>query len=234
MARLLARLHAVDWPARIAGPGGPGENYDHIIPPYDEGALLIEVSLLADWYVPAFARSELSVHDRENFFGIWNDLAGKLKTAQTTLVLRDFHSPNLIWRDAKPFPVNLGLIDFQYAVIGPTAYDVASLGQDARVDIAAELEASVVSAYINERGNIDENFDGKSFMRDYAILGAQRATKMPSIFVRLDRRDGKPDYLHHLPRMRDYLARKLAHPALAAYRRWCEDVMEIDLAAKVP
>ena len=139
--------------------------------------------------------------------------------------MRDYHSPNLIWREHLPFPANLGLIDFQDALFGPAAYDLASLGQDARVDIAEALEKTVIDAYLVERDKLaaEEDFDGETFLEEYAIVAAQRATKILGIFVRLNRRDGKPGYLRHLPRLRAYLKRNLAHPVLAPYREWCAE-----------
>jgi aminoglycoside/choline kinase family phosphotransferase len=62
----------------------------------------------------------------------------------------------------------------------------------------------------------------RDFARAYAIMGAQRATKVAGIFARLDKRDGKPAYLAHLPRVESYLGRNLNHPALARLRAWHE------------
>ncbi|TIP59194.1 MAG: bifunctional tRNA (adenosine(37)-N6)-threonylcarbamoyltransferase complex ATPase subunit type 1 TsaE/phosphotransferase, partial [Mesorhizobium sp.] len=61
-------------------------------------------------------------------------------------------------------------------------------------------------------------FDEDEFVETYAIMAAQRNSKILGIFVRLEKRDGKPYYLKHLPRIRDYLRRALAHPALAGLR----------------
>jgi aminoglycoside/choline kinase family phosphotransferase len=116
----------------------------------------------------------------------------------------------------------VGLIDFQDAVLGPPAYDVASLLQDARVTVTADLELKLIGFYARERKAADPAFDVSAFARAYAIMGAQRATKILGIFARLDRRDGKPHYLKHLPRIEAYLARNLAHPALAKLRAWYE------------
>src|SRR5690606_7542298 len=142
---------------------------------------------------------------------------------ESSLVLRDYHSPNLIWRPGASGLDRLGLIDFQDALLGPSAYDLASLAQDARVTVPPELETRTVDAYCAARGRSD-SFDEDAFRRDYAIMAAQRNSKILGIFVRLDRRDGKPAYLAHLPRIRAYLARALAHPALAPvrllYERW--------------
>ena len=53
-------------------------------------------------------------------------------------------------------------------------------------------------------------------------MGAQRLTKILGIFARLDQRDGKPGYLQHIPRVRAYLDRALAHPALVRTALWFE------------
>ncbi len=105
-------------------------------------------------------------------------------------------------------------------MLGPPAYDVVSLGQDARVDVAPELELRLIGAYARARKAYDPAFDLAAFAEAYAIMGAQRNTKILGIFARLDKRDGKPAYLRHLPRIEAYLARNLAHPALAEVAAW--------------
>ena len=137
-----------------------------------------------------------------------------------TWTLRDFHSPNLIWLEEREGLAKVGLIDFQDAVLGHPAYDLVSLGQDARVDVPAALELRLLAAYGAARRADAPDFDLASFARAYAILGAQRNTKIAGIFARLDKRDGKPDYLKHLPRIEGYLRRNLEHPALAELKGW--------------
>src|SRR5690606_38716267 len=97
---------------------------------------------------------------------------------------------------------------------GPAAYDLASLAFDARVDVPEALEKEIIEAYCADRAN-SSAFDRTGFEEAYAITAAQRNSKLLGTFVRLDRRDGKPGYLKHLPRIRAYLRRALRHPALA-------------------
>ncbi len=66
----------------------------------------------------------------------------------------------------------------------------------------------------------EPDFDAAAFIKIYATLAAQRATKILGIFARLDLRDGKPQYLRHLPRVWGYLQRSLSHPALEALNAW--------------
>jgi N-acetylmuramate 1-kinase len=90
--------------------------------------------------------------------------------------------------------------------------------QDARVDVPEALEMSLLSRYVRARQGGD--FESADFVLLYATLAAQRATKILGIFARLDRRDGKPQYLRHIPRLWRYLQRSLAHPALASLKGW--------------
>jgi aminoglycoside/choline kinase family phosphotransferase len=139
--------------------------------------------------------------------------------APPTWVLRDYHSPNLLWLPERDNVARIGILDFQDAMMGPAAYDLASLLQDARVDVPEPLEVALFSRYV--RGRLyDQRFDAAGFARIYATLAAQRATKILGIFARLDRRDGKPQYLRHIPRLLRYLNRSLAHPDLAPLKAW--------------
>src|SRR6185436_17488157 len=112
------------------------------------------------------------------------------------------------------------IIDFQDAVMGPAAYDVVSLLQDARIDIPEAVELTLLTRYIKARRAADANFDPAGFAELYAIMSAQRNTRLLGTFARLNRRDGKPQYLRHQPRIWTYLNRSLSHPALLGVREW--------------
>lgn len=215
-AELLAQVHREEWLPDIDTASG----VHHRIPPYDRAAMLIETELVLDWYVPFVTGKPATDTERSSFEAAWNAVLDRLKVAEKSIVLRDFHSPNIIWRENRQGLDRLGIIDFQDAVMGPAAYDVASLGQDARVTVSPELEAQTISAYRNRRTEYNPDFDTARFDEAYAIMAAQRNSKLLGIFVRLDRRDGKPAYIAHLPRIRDYLNRSLAHPALEPVRQW--------------
>ncbi len=215
-AELLAAIHAHSWPRDITLDRG----LVHRIPDFDRQAMLIEVELLIDWYLPDVTGHAVDEAMRRDYLAAWNEVLDRLAGAQTSLVLRDFHSPNIIWRDDRHGLERLGIIDFQDAMLGPAAYDVAALALDARVTIPPALEAEIVSAYTRARAGAT-GFDKASFEEAYAIMGAQRNAKILGLFVRLHRRDGKPAYRAHLPRIRDYLARCLGHPALGPVARFC-------------
>jgi tRNA threonylcarbamoyl adenosine modification protein YjeE len=216
-AELLAALHGRRWPSEVEVVPGT----KHIIPPFDKPALMIEAELLLDWYLPAVAGRPATEAERGGFAEIWNAVLDDPSGTETSLVLRDYHSPNIIWRDERSGLDRLGLIDFQDALIGPSAYDLASLAMDARVTVPEEVERRTVEAYVRAR-LAGGGFDRQAFELTYAVMAAQRNSKLLGIFVRLDRRDGKPGYLKHLPRIRAYLRRALAHPSLAVMRDFYE------------
>ena len=213
---MLATLHRE--PLHDTLPLAP--NVTYTIPPFDTDAMLVEISLMVDWYLPD--RSvELSADLRTQFVAMWRELLdSKLAPATKSWVIRDFHSPNIIWLGEREGIKRIGIIDFQDAVLGPPAYDLVSLLQDARIDVPEQLELALLSRYIKARRGTDETFDAAGFAELYAVMSAQRNTRLLGTFARLNRRDGKPQYLRHQPRIWTYLNRSLAHPALAAFRDW--------------
>ncbi|WP_187969662.1 tRNA (adenosine(37)-N6)-threonylcarbamoyltransferase complex ATPase subunit type 1 TsaE [Aquibium microcysteis] len=223
--RLLAALHGQVWPQTIT----TSQGVVHRVPAYDRGAMTIEVELLTDWYMPYTTGRPVSAEAKAAYVAAWNRVFDRLETAEKSLVLRDYHSPNIVWRDERQGLDRLGLVDFQDAMIGPAAYDLASLAMDARVTVPPQMERATIEAYAEARTAVGA-FDRAGFDAAYAIMAAQRNAKILGIFVRLDRRDGKPAYLKHLPRIRAYFARALAHPALEPVAAFCRDAGLLDHA----
>ncbi len=214
-ADMLAALHRVALPFIL--PLAPGLTY--AIPTFDTDALLVEAGLMLEWYLPDRG-VEPTNKMRDEFVTMWRDLLSKPAAAARTWVIRDFHSPNLIWLDQRSGIAKVGIIDFQDAVLGPAAYDLVSLAQDARIDVPEQLELALLVRYIKARRAADDTFDPAGFAALYAIMSAQRNTRLLGTFARLNRRDGKPQYLRHQPRLWTYLNRSLAHPLLAPVRAW--------------
>ena len=193
----------------------------HHVPDFDRDAMQIEVSLLTDWYLPFKRGTPASEAERRAYVAIWDGLIESLGGAEHNLLLRDFHSPNIIWRPEATGTDRVGIIDFQDAMIGPSAYDVASLVQDARVDMPDDLAEGVLAHYLALREK-QGGFDRERFLRDWHVMAAQRNCKLVGIWVRLMQRDGKPGYMRHMPRTFRNLTRALSHPDLAPLRAWCE------------
>ncbi len=212
---VLLALHERQLPETL--PVAP--HLEYRIPPYDMDAFLIEAELLVDWFLPRL-NAAIPDAERDSFRALWRELLQPAIDAPPIWVLRDFHSPNLLWLPQRNEFARLGLLDFQDAVMGHPAYDLASLLQDARVDVPEETELALLGRYVRGRSRREPDFDGAQFIKIYATLAAQRASKILGIFARLDVRDGKPQYLRHLPRVWGYLQRSLSHPALEALNAW--------------
>jgi tRNA threonylcarbamoyl adenosine modification protein YjeE len=210
----LAVLHGRPLPETL-----PLDGQTYAIPVFDGEALLIEIGLMPEWYLPD-RNAPLSEEKRAEFLAMWRELLKTPLAAPKTWIIRDYHSPNLIWLADRTGIERVGVIDFQDTVLGPHAYDVVSLLQDARIDVPETLELTLLSRYIKARRTADASFDPAGFAELYAIMSAQRNTRLLGTFARLNRRDGKPHYLRHQPRIWTYLQRSLAHPALGPLRDW--------------
>jgi hypothetical protein len=190
---------------------------------YDRGVYEIETTLLPDWYWPLIKRGPIPDDVRAEFDAAWSPVFDRvMRDPSHALALRDYHSPNLLYmpeRDGASHD-QVGLIDFQDALLGHPAFDLVSLLQDARLDVTGELEDRLYARYIAAAAAREPRFDKDAFRFAYAALGAQRNTKILGIFARLWKRDGKPNYLRHIPRIWRYLERDLAHPDLATLARW--------------
>ena len=191
LADLLAALHR--------HPPAPG------LSALDGKALAFQADVFADWYGPAVGAPE----------GLGPTIAATLYELHERLCadtppvtgLRDFHAENIVWMgDAPP-----GLLDFQDAVAVHPAYDLVSVLQDVRRDVAETVEHATLDHYITVTGQ-----DPASFRAAYALLGAARNLRILGIFARLCLRDGKPRYLDFMPRAWALLQRDLGHPALAS------------------
>ena len=190
------------------------------VPPLDLGVILIETELLTDWYWPAVYGTPIPDSVRRDFIAAWTEVARRVLAAPRGWMLRDYHSPNLIALDGRRPPRDVGIIDFQDALIGPDAFDLVSLLQDARLDVSKTLEHALLDRYVARVHSLEPHFDEVQFRFTYAALGVQRNTKILGIFARLAKRDGKRQYLAHIPRIWGYLARSLTHPGLATLAAW--------------
>ncbi len=213
---ILAILHAAPRPAALPLPGGGV----HPLPDFTAEALALEAGMFLDWYMPQVTGAPVDAAARAEYTAIWHEIIARLADKERGWVLLDYHSPNLLWLAGRDGAARLGIIDFQDLMVGPSAFDVASLCQDARATVPVPLEAELRGQYVARRRAADPGFDRQAFDEAYAILAAQRATKNLGVFARLAIQAGKPGYLKHMPRLREYLERSLAHPALNRYALW--------------
>jgi aminoglycoside/choline kinase family phosphotransferase len=184
---------------------------------YDLAEYQREAGLLPEWYAPAVG---LEV-DMQGYVDAWDAVLAPLLAGHTPVtVLRDYHAENIMLIEGSE---SLGLLDFQDALAGHPAYDLVSLLQDARRDVAPELETAMLDRYKRITGA------GDAFDVAYHVLGAQRNAKIVGIFTRLWKRDGKQRYPGLCPRVWGYLERDLKHPALKPVSDWFDANVPVEL-----
>jgi aminoglycoside/choline kinase family phosphotransferase len=173
---------------------------------------LEELTLFPDWYCKTL---DLDV-DVEGYRSAWRTVLARIDDdgLGPVTVLRDFHAENIMLVDGQEDVRRFGLLDFQDAVAGHPAYDLASVLEDARRDVTPSVERAMLDRYMStiERG--------ADFEAAYWALAAQRNTRILGVFTRLWKRDGKPHYTSFQPRMWGLLERDLLHPSLEPVRAW--------------
>ena len=186
------------------------------------GEALIEAAmLLPEWYLPAATGKPAAAEETACYRAAWQACLADLPPSADALLLRDYHKDNLMWLPARPGVRGCGLLDFQDAQCGHPSYDLASLIEDARRDVSPSVHAACLARYIGETGIADP----AGFKAGFALMAAQRHARIIGLFVRLLKRDGKPEYLPHLPRVWRMFEQALQHEALAPLRAWVDRLL---------
>lgn len=190
-------------------------------PPYDYSILLEEVGRFLLWFVPAARGHKVTAVEEKLFIDAWRSALAEIAEDRSAFVFRDFHVDNLMVVSGGEGLSTCGLLDFQDALIGSPAYDMVSLLEDARRDVAPQTRGAVLTRYFKACTDVDE----ARFRDHMTLLGAQRHTKVAGLFVRLSVQDGKHMYLTHLPRVVALLKKSLASPLLAEVRSVFEEIL---------
>jgi len=173
---------------------------------------LDELSLFTDWYCPAVGADA----DLEGYRKAWTEVLDPISKngLGPVTVLRDYHAENIMLVEGRHGVAHFGLLDFQDALAGHPAYDLASVLEDARRDVPEHIERAMIDRYIAATSH------GEAFERAYWALAAQRNTRILGVFTRLWKRDNKPGYRRLQPRMWGLLERDLAQPHLKPVKDW--------------
>jgi N-acetylmuramate 1-kinase len=182
------------------------------LPPHGLEQWLTELELFTEWYCPAVGAEVDKAGYRRAWTEVLEPVAGDGLGPVT--VLRDYHAENIMLVGERSGVAHFGLLDFQDALAGHPAYDLASVLEDARRDVAPQIERAMIQRYVAVTGR-DESFE-----RGYWALAAQRNTRILGVFTRLWKRDGKPGYRRFQPRMWGLLERDLDHRSLTPVRAW--------------
>ena len=219
----LARLHVEPAPALLTA--------DKPLYAYDDVALLAEIDLLPQWFFPVGLGRAADPEEVAEHRALWHELLRPALAAPPTMCCATIIRRTCCGLPRRSEAARVGIIDFQDAVAGTRSYDLISLIQDARRDVAPELAEAMTRHYLAAMRRHGVALDEAAHRAEMAIIAAQRNAKIVGIFARLFKRDNKPRYLGHLPRVWGYLNRDLSHPALAPLKAWYDRRIPMDARA---
>ena len=186
---------------------------------YNFEELYRESILFIEWFIEQKLRMQISNKKREEFYQILQQAFLNIKSQNDTLVLRDYHVDNLILKDHKEPLKQVGLIDFQDALLGSSFYDLASLLEDVRMPLNENEREELLKYYINMT---NENYE--TVLREINFFSLQRNLKILGIFNRLSIRDGKARYLEYLPATFNFIKSNLKSSLFFDMKKWVEEL----------
>jgi aminoglycoside/choline kinase family phosphotransferase len=188
------------------------------LPAYDRAMLLREVALLPEWFLPQVVGKEKAAQLQPEFMEIWGKILDWAGLATRLWVHRDYHAENLLWLPDRSGLARVGMIDFQDAVSGHPAWDLLHLLQDARRDVAPELETAMLDRYLAARGPA---LDRETFLHDYRALAALNAARiLGRVFARQEVLFRRARYTAFMPRTWRHLERDLEVGGLHDLKQW--------------
>lgn len=226
-ARVIVQNPALETPLYQAATDVLVYLHDQPIPadlaPFDAAFMTPLAGLAYSWYLRGADgdwQTQLPI-----FEAAFRDILHRHIDGPLVLVQRDYHAENLLWLPGRAAQKKVGLLDFQDAMLGHSAYDLVSLLQDARREVPPEIERDMITRYIERTDTDAARFDAA-----YHVLGAQRNLRILGVFARLSLHHGKHHYIDLMPRVYALLMRDLRHPALANVA----DMLTCDLPAPTP
>jgi hypothetical protein len=183
---------------------------------YDTLALKIATDTFLEWWpqfarMPAFGAEAVAEWD-----ALWAPVWVRGEAGATVFTHRDYHARNLLWLPQRRGVARVGMVDFQDALRAHPAWDLLHLLQDARRDIAPELETAMLDRFLAARPGLDR----EAFLHDYRALAASNAARILGRVFARQVLLGRPQYKDYMPRTWRYLERNLQDPALAGLKAW--------------
>ncbi len=184
------------------------------------GALFAsQAELFLDYYFPYIKNREATRDEGEGFRAAWKQVLQGIESLPQSLMLRDFMPDNLMDLPGRRDWRSVGVLDFQDAGLGPTAYDLASLCEVVRRDGGGELLDDMIT-YYHQQGKPALSLD--ELRNACYILAAQRHTRILGLIVRFAEKTGRREKLENLPRIRNYLGQLLQNETLKPVREWMD------------
>ena len=191
---------------------------------YNFEILLNESQLFIEWYLEKHLKLNLNNSEKNEFQNILERQFNSLTLKQNSLVLRDFHVDNLIYLDDRDGINQLGLIDYQDALVGSSVYDFTSLIEDVRHPIQDDLKNSLVEMY-SKLISVDQN----ELKRGISFYSIQRNLKIIGIFSRLKYRDGKKNYFSMIEVAWSFVKNHLKNNEYNDLNNWMNNILKNSL-----
>ena len=194
--------------------------YDPAVPDYTEQRFRDELGIFTEWFVQALLEQPFPA---DRLGACFEQLIENTRQQVRCCVHRDFHCRNLLVTDTGA----VGVVDFQDALMGPAAYDLASLLRDCYHRFPEAEVARWRNAYL---AGTALPLDPAAFPRQLDLTAVQRQLKAVGIFARLHLRDGRDTHLPSIePVLRQLVDLCAAYPEL---RELCDFLRTIHPAAE--
>ena len=182
-------------------------------PQYSPELLNKELDTFTEWYLQDIVKQDTIKQACTELKAIFNKLYKTVFSLPQVIVLRDYHVDNLMYLASTD---EIGLLDFQDAVVGSPAYDLASLLKDARRSINKNFADKMFDLYAQN----NNQYNRQLLYDSYLILSMQRNLKIIGIFHRLNKRDNNSKYLKYLPTVWQYIYQDLETSQLKDIKNW--------------
>ena len=194
---------------------------------YDTLALKVATDTFLEWWpklvgLPAFGETAIADWD-----SLWAPVWVRGELGATVFTHRDYHAQNLLWLPDREGVARVGLLDFQDALKAHPAWDLLHLLQDARRDVAPELETAMLDRFLAARLDLDRD----AFLADYRALAASNAARILGRVFARQTLLGRPQYRAFMPRTWRYLERNLDDPSMAGLKLWFARHVPVDKRA---
>ena len=187
---------------------------------YSVEKLQDESQLFIEWYLKKYLKINITDTDIKNFKDIINKIFNNLDTKFEKLVLRDYHVDNLILQKSKLGLKQVGILDFQDAVLGSSSYDLISIIEDVRRPISKDLKNILIKYFIDSTG-----YHPNQLEKELAFYSVQRNLKILGIFSRLNLRDNKSKYMGYNDNAWKYIESNLNNPTMSDLKVWLKKIL---------
>ena len=183
---------------------------------YDALALKVGTDTFLEWWPKFSGLPALPTEAIAEWDALWAPIFARGEAGASVFTHRDFHAQNLLWLPERGGVARVGLLDFQDALRAHPAWDLTHLLQDARRDVAPELEAAMLDRFLAARADLDR----EAFIADYRALAASNAARILGRVFARQALLGRTQYEEFMPRTWRYLERNLADPQMAGLQAW--------------